>query len=173
MLSSRYRPWHVPVFLAKYAWLRARRRPVLLNLEVTMRCNARCGFCDYWKTPADARHQEVADYAAIVRHFSPMLATFTGGEPTLRRDLEDIVRAVRQASRFTYLQLITHGGMLTVERAKALWDAGLQLTMFVEHDSVPWNALGDAMVGDEAGEYRLRDHPERLAASYTLRAVKG
>jgi MoaA/NifB/PqqE/SkfB family radical SAM enzyme len=125
MLSSRYRPWHVPVFLAKYAWLRARRRPVLLNLEVTMRCNARCGFCDYWKTPADARHQEVADYAAIVRHFSPMLATFTGGEPTLRRDLEDIVRAVRQASRFTYLQLITHGGMLTVERAKALWDAGL------------------------------------------------
>ena len=51
MLSSRYRPWHVPIFLAKYAWLRARRRPVLLNFEVTMRCNARCGFCDYWKTP--------------------------------------------------------------------------------------------------------------------------
>lgn len=35
------------------------------------------------------------------------------------------MRAVRQASRFTYLQLITHGGMLTVERAKGLWDAGL------------------------------------------------
>lgn len=125
MLSTRYRPWHVPVFLAKYAWLRARRRPVLLNLEVTMRCNARCGFCDYWKTPAESRQQEVADYAAIVRHFSPMLATFTGGEPLLRRDLEEIVRSVRRASRFTYLQLITHGGMLTMERARALWDAGL------------------------------------------------
>eukprot|EP01041_Mallomonas_annulata_P017653 gene17653-36210_t len=59
------------------------------------------------------------------------------------------------------------------EIVNALWDAGLQLTMFVEHDSVPWNALGDAMVGDDAGEYRLVDLPARLAASYTLQAVKG
>ncbi len=29
------------------------------------------------------------------------------------------------------------------------------------------------MVCDEAGEWRLREHPERLAASYTLQAVKG
>ena len=55
----------------------------------------------------------------------------------------------------------------------ALWDAGMQLTGFVEHDSVPWNVAGDAMVADERGEYRLRDHPERLAATYTLQARKG
>jgi MoaA/NifB/PqqE/SkfB family radical SAM enzyme len=108
MLSSRYRPWHVPLFLGKYAWLRARRSPVLLNFEVTMRCNARCSFCDYWKTPAEA-----------------MLVTFTGGEPTLRRDLEEIVRSVRKAAPLTYLQMITHGGMLSLERAQSLWDAGI------------------------------------------------
>jgi len=125
MLSSRYRPWHVPIFLAKYGWLRARRRPVLLNFEVTMRCNARCGFCDYWKTPPEAREDEVAEFAAIAKHFSPMLVTFTGGEPTLRRDLEAIVRSVRGAVRFTYVQLITHGGMLSLERALSLWDAGV------------------------------------------------
>lgn len=125
MLSSRYRPWHVPVFLAKYAWLRARRRPVLLNLEVTMRCNAHCSFCDYWKTPSSERQREYADFATIARRFSPMIITFTGGEPTLRRDLEDIVRSVRQATRFTYLQVITHGGMLTLARAQSLWDAGI------------------------------------------------
>jgi MoaA/NifB/PqqE/SkfB family radical SAM enzyme len=125
MLSSRYRPWHVPIFLGKYAWLRLRRRPVLLNFEVTMRCNARCGFCDYWKTPADARDAEMSEFAEIARHFSPMLVTFTGGEPTLRRDLEQIVAAVRQAVRFTYVQLITHGGMLTLERATTLWNAGV------------------------------------------------
>jgi len=125
MLSSRYRPWHVPVFLGKYAWLRLRRRPVLLNFEVTMRCNARCGFCDYWKTPADARDGEIAEFAAITRHFSPMLVTFTGGEPTLRRDLEQIVAAVRQSVRFVYVQLITHGGMLSLDRARSLWDAGV------------------------------------------------
>ena len=125
MLSSRYRAWHVPIFLGKYAWLRARNRPVLLNFEVTMRCNARCGFCDYWKTPADTRDTEVAEFAAIARHFSPMLVTFTGGEPTLRRDLEDIVASVRKAVRYTYVQLITHGGMLSLDRAKSLWDAGV------------------------------------------------
>lgn len=125
MLSSRYRPWHVPVFLGKYAWLRVRQRPVLLNFEVTMRCNARCGFCDYWKTPPEARDAEIAEFAAIARHFSPMLVTFTGGEPTIRRDLEAIVASVRHAVRFTYVQLITHGGMLSLDRARSLWDAGV------------------------------------------------
>lgn len=125
MLSTRYRPWHVPIFLAKYGWLRARRRPVLLNFEVTMRCNARCGFCDYWKTPSDARHSEISNFGEIAKHFSPMLVTFTGGEPLLRRDLEDLVASVRKSVRYTYVQLITHGGMLSLERAKSLWDAGV------------------------------------------------
>ena len=125
MLSSRYRPWHVALFLGKYAWLRARRRPVLVNFEVTMRCNARCGFCDYWKTPADTRANELKSFAAAAREFKPMLVTFTGGEPLLRKDLEQLVAGVRAAVRYTYVQLITHGGMLTVERAKSLWDAGV------------------------------------------------
>jgi MoaA/NifB/PqqE/SkfB family radical SAM enzyme len=125
MLSSRYRPWHVPIFLGKYAWLRARNRPVLLNFEVTMRCNAKCGFCDYWKTPAEAKHSEMSDFAEIARRFSPMLVTFTGGEPTLRKDLEQIVASVRSAVRYTYVQMITHGAMLSLDRAKSLWDAGI------------------------------------------------
>jgi SAM-dependent methyltransferase len=54
----------------------------------------------------------------------------------------------------------------------ALWNAGLTITMFEEHDSVPWNALDEEMVEDELGEFRLRHRPERLAASYTLRAQK-
>ena len=37
---------------------------------------------------------------------------------------------------------------------------------------MPWNALGDAMEQLANGEWRLRDHPERLAASYTLQATK-
>jgi MoaA/NifB/PqqE/SkfB family radical SAM enzyme len=125
MLSSRYRPWHVPIFLGKYAWLRARNRPVLLNFEVTMRCNAKCGFCDYWKTPAEAKHSEISDFAEIARRFSPMLVTFTGGEPTLRKDLEQIVASVRKAVRYTYVQMITHGAMLSLDRARSLWDAGV------------------------------------------------
>jgi MoaA/NifB/PqqE/SkfB family radical SAM enzyme len=59
------------------------------------------------------------------RFFNPMMITYTGGEPTLRRDLEDIVSAVDRAVKIQYSTLITHGGMLTPERAKSLWDAGI------------------------------------------------
>jgi MoaA/NifB/PqqE/SkfB family radical SAM enzyme len=125
MLSARFKPYHVPLFLAKYGWLVARRRPVLVHFEVTLRCNARCGFCDYWKTPADARRHEVRSFADAARFFNPMLVTFTGGEPLLRRDLEELVSAVDRAVRLKYTTIITHGGMLTAERARSLREAGI------------------------------------------------
>ena len=125
MLSARFKPWHVPLFLAKYAYLRARRRPVLVHFEVTMRCNARCNFCDYWKTDASAKEHELKSFADAARRFNPMMITFTGGEPTLRRDLEDRVRAVCEAVTVKYVTVITHGAMLTPERAASLWAAGI------------------------------------------------
>ncbi len=57
------------------------------------------------------------------------------------------------------------------EIVTAVLDAGLQLTSLTEHDSVPWDALPGLMVLDEdAGEYRLRDRPARLPATFTLTA---
>ena len=125
MLSARFSPWHVPAFLAKYAWLKARRMPVLVHFEVTLRCNARCGFCDYWKTDASEKERELKSFADAARRFNPMLITWTGGEPTLRRDLEDLISAVDRAVRLKYTTLITHGGMLSPERGQSLWDAGV------------------------------------------------
>src|SRR3954466_15211026 len=125
MLSARFKPWHVPLFLAKYAWLTLRKRPLLVHFEVTLRCNARCGFCDYWKTPAEARAEELKSFADAARFFNPMLVTYTGGEPLLRRDLEEIVSSVNDAIRLKYVTLITHGGMLTLDRAASLWKAGI------------------------------------------------
>jgi MoaA/NifB/PqqE/SkfB family radical SAM enzyme len=125
VLSHRFKPYHVPLFLAKYAWLAARRRPVLVHFEVTLRCNARCGFCDYWKTPAEAKADELQSFADAARFFNPMLVTFTGGEPLLRRDLEELVAAVNEAVRLKYVTLITHGAMLTPERAVALRESGI------------------------------------------------
>ena len=52
----------------------------------------------------------------------------------------------------------------------ALWAVDMEITLFEEHDSVPWPALGDQMVDLGGGEFRLADRPERLPHSYTLRA---
>jgi MoaA/NifB/PqqE/SkfB family radical SAM enzyme len=125
MLSAKFKPWHVPLFLGKYAWLTMRRRPVLVHFEVTLRCNARCKFCDYWKTDHAAKAAELKSFADAARYFNPMLVTFTGGEPTLRRDLEELVSTVRDACGLSYITLITHGGALNVERALTLWNAGI------------------------------------------------
>ncbi len=58
------------------------------------------------------------------------------------------------------------------EIVTALLAQGLELTLFEEHDSVPWEALPGAMERTAAGEWRLADRPWRLPHSYTLRAVK-
>ena len=57
------------------------------------------------------------------------------------------------------------------EIVTALLDAGMTLTGLVEHDSVPWNAL-PGMMTESGGEWRLTENPERLAASFTMQAVK-
>jgi hypothetical protein len=55
----------------------------------------------------------------------------------------------------------------------ALLDQGLAITGLTEHQSVPWQALPGKMRETGGGEWQLADRPERLAASYTLQAVKG
>jgi MoaA/NifB/PqqE/SkfB family radical SAM enzyme len=125
MLTREFKPWHVALFAVKYAYLTVAKRPVLVNFEVTMRCNAHCSFCDYWKTDPAARATEVNSFADAARYFNPMVITFTGGEPTLRRDLEDIVSGVDRAINTKYMTLLTHGGMLTPERARSIWKAGI------------------------------------------------
>ena len=57
------------------------------------------------------------------------------------------------------------------EIVTGLLDAGMEITMLEEHDSVPWNALPSLMRAD-GHEWRLIDHPERLPLTYTLQAVK-
>jgi SAM-dependent methyltransferase len=54
----------------------------------------------------------------------------------------------------------------------AVLDAGLRLTQFVEHRSVPWEALPGAMTLGEDEEWRLTEGPDRLPLTYTLQAVK-
>jgi SAM-dependent methyltransferase len=77
------------------------------------------------------------------------------------------------ATDATFSTTITHSWNHGLgEIITALHSAGLQLTMFEEHDTVPWNALPGLMAKADDGEWRLVDRPERLAASYTLQAVK-
>jgi SAM-dependent methyltransferase len=58
------------------------------------------------------------------------------------------------------------------ELVTALLGRGMRIVALEEHDSVPWDALPGQMERLESGEFRLKDRPWRLAASYTLQAEK-
>ncbi|MGY1750101.1 class I SAM-dependent methyltransferase [Modestobacter sp. SYSU DS0511] len=52
---------------------------------------------------------------------------------------------------------------------QSLLDAGLRLTSFAEHRSVPWRALPSLVPGE--GGWVLPDHPERLPLTFSLTAT--
>jgi SAM-dependent methyltransferase len=73
----------------------------------------------------------------------------------------------------TFTHTITHEWNHGLgEIVTALLAAGMELTMLVEHDSVPWEALPGQMTQVELDEWRLTERPWRLPHTYTLQAFK-
>jgi len=58
------------------------------------------------------------------------------------------------------------------EIVTALFEAGMELTLLEEHQSVPWDAIPGQMTDIGGGEMQLKDRPERLPHSYTLQAKR-
>jgi MoaA/NifB/PqqE/SkfB family radical SAM enzyme len=152
MLTRKMTPWRKCKALLKLVKITAQRRPRLVNLEVTKFCNASCDFCDYWRVKESPR---LDDYAGIIRKINPMMVALTGGEPLLRKDLPDVVRRLREGFGFLYIGMVTHGQLLTLEKAKALWDAGL------DQLSISMNHLGPRH-DEERGLPGLFDHLSKL-----------
>lgn len=102
-----------------------------IRVSLTNRCNFHCSYCHNEglgdtlgprePSPGEMTTDEVVRLLWIAREFDVTRAKLTGGEPTLRRDLEEIVREV---SPFMEVSLTTNGSMLA-HRARSLADAGL------------------------------------------------
>ncbi len=79
------------------------RRPYKLNFAVTYRCQSRCINCNIWKArPSDELTLDEITKFAKKNGFFEWIG-LTGGEPFLREDFPDIVRAFRDGSRHLYL----------------------------------------------------------------------
>lgn len=120
------------------------RLPVLGEIALTYRCNNACRFCyagcGAEPSPSGAvTHSETAapqlsrperstdDYKRIIDIFADEAKipffSFTGGEPTLRDDLEALIAYAR--SRRLITNLVTNGTLIDDARARSLKDAGL------------------------------------------------
>jgi len=92
-------------------------------------------------------------------------------QPYPRRQIGDI-RGLRFAHVFVFTNTVTHEWNHALgEIVTAVLDAGLELTMLEEHDSVPWEALPGHMTEVAENEWRVSDRPCRLPHTYTLQPV--
>ncbi len=101
------------------------RRPLCVSFEITYHCNARCKHCHLGGPPARETRASAARYAERCREIGPVVAQISGGEPLLRADTEDIVRAVRGEKHVPYVVLTTNGALLSRERYRSLREAGV------------------------------------------------
>jgi cyclic pyranopterin phosphate synthase len=126
-----------------------------LRISVTDRCNFRCPYCmpkevfdaDYEFLP----HSELLTFEEVVRiaraahGHGVRKIRLTGGEPLLRRGVEDLVAMLSKALPDVDLTLTTNGSALT-QKAGALFEAGLRrVTVSLDSlDDATFRAMNDA-----------------------------
>ena len=136
-------------------------------LEVTERCNLRCRFCFArgGEGCAEPSVHELKDAIRdIVRQCGSPLLQLSGGEPTLRDDLDELVRFAKEAG-CSYVQLNTNGLRLAREPdyAKRLADAGLDI-VFLQFDGTD-----DAVYETLRGAPLLEEKKEAIRVCGALR----
>jgi 7,8-dihydro-6-hydroxymethylpterin dimethyltransferase len=114
--------------------------PCSVLLEVTNRCNLHCAVCF-----ADSGQQKSEDISLekiecllerAIAAAGPSNLQLSGGEPTLRNDLPEIVKTARQVG-YSFIQVNTNGLRLASDRdfVGRLQDAGLS-SVFLQFDGV-------------------------------------
>ncbi len=106
------------------------RRFSYLRLSVTDACNFRCVYClpnGYQKPPGQPEPLDVEEIRNLISGFAALGAwkvRITGGEPTLRRDLMEILEIARSTPGVRKVALSTNGARLK-QLAPSLKSVGL------------------------------------------------
>src|SRR3954451_5588689 len=132
-------------------------RPYTLVAELSYRCPLHCPYCS---NPVEIRGEryrdelETAHWARVfaeARALGVLQLALTGGEPMVRRDLDELVAAARAEG--LYSTLVTAGIHLTPERAERLKEAGLDHVQVSIQSPDP--AENDRIAGTRSSERKL------------------
>jgi MoaA/NifB/PqqE/SkfB family radical SAM enzyme len=94
---------------ASYALGKPLALPMNLTISVSYRCNSRCKTCNVWQRPNDDfTLEEYEKTFASIGHAAYWF-TFSGGEPTLRKDLPEMVALAYRYCRPGIINIPTNG----------------------------------------------------------------
>lgn len=117
------------------------RAPIGLLAELTYRCPLQCPYCSNPLEMERGNELTAGEWREVFRQageLGVLQLHLSGGEPTLRLDLEDILEGAVAAGLYT--NLITSGVTLTRERLARLADIGLDHVQLSIQDVDPVNA---------------------------------
>lgn len=102
-----------------------------LRISVTDRCNIRCFYCmperdvEFVPRAEILSFEEIERFVRIAVSLGVRKVRITGGEPLVRRGIEELVRRLARIAGIGDLALTTNG-LLLAELAQSLYDAGLR-----------------------------------------------
>jgi pyrroloquinoline quinone biosynthesis protein E len=139
--------------------------PVGLLAELTHRCPLQCPYCsnplDLERAGSELPTEVWLDVLAQAAELGVLQLHLSGGEPTVRRDLEEIVAQAAKVG--LYSNLITAGVLLTRERLEGLATRGLDHVQISIQDA-------DAANADRIAHY-AGGHARKLAAARWVREL--
>ena len=99
----------LPLYWAfrRFGW--PRMYPFSVVVSISYRCNSKCRTCDVWRKPNDDMSVEEWDKVFANLGRTPFYITFTGGEPFLRKDLDEMVISAYRHCRPSVITIPTNG----------------------------------------------------------------
>ena len=94
---------------ASYALGKPLALPMNLTISVSYRCNSRCKTCNVWQRPNDDFTIEEYEKTFESIGHAAYWFTFSGGEPTLRKDLPEMVGAAYRYCKPGVINIPTNG----------------------------------------------------------------
>ncbi|KYC54439.1 MAG: molybdenum cofactor biosynthesis protein A [Candidatus Methanofastidiosum methylothiophilum] len=95
---------------------------IFVNIDLTNRCNMNCPICfasaGATKNLYEPSYEEVINLLqklASIKPNPPFAIQFSGGEPTMREDLPDLIRSAKEMG-FSQIQVATNGKRFSKER---------------------------------------------------------
>ena len=125
-------------------------------------CNIKCVMCNHWRRDEYLKsiltHERLLELGEELARFGARHVNWSGGEPTLRKDLPEIIGRYRALGMKS--SLITNGTRLTEDYARRLREAGVARVLVSLESSDP--DVHDRVVGSPGAWQKLIDGVPRL-----------